>query len=106
MATRERSPNYPFVALPTAVDLLKRLYDADKRTAVSPEAAVQAWGHGSPADKRMSGPARSRLAALRQYGLIEPVAGKKVRVSDLGLTLALSSPDHPDYSTALKQAAL
>jgi hypothetical protein len=98
--TRERSPNYPGIGLPSAVDLVKKLFKEHRRSTVLMEEVATAWGHDS-----LSGPARVRLAALRQYGLIDTQAGNKVRVSDLGLTVCVP-PSQSAYEEALREAAL
>jgi hypothetical protein len=87
--------------LEAAVPLLQKLFERENRSAVPIEEAVQAWGH-----ENLSGPSRVRLAALRQYGLLDTVQGGKVRVSDLGLTLCIMPPDSSEYGQALAQAAL
>jgi hypothetical protein len=97
---KERSPNYPGIALSSAVELVKRLFDKERRSVVAVEEAVGHWGHES-----LSGPARVRVAALRQYGLIDVMKDNKIRVSDLGLTVCIP-PDERDYKAALKEAAL
>jgi hypothetical protein len=97
----ERSPRYPGVDLAGALELLRQWFEREKRTAVTAEEAVRAWGH-----QGLSGPARVRLAALRQYGLIEPVQGGKLRVSDDGLTFCIESPGSPEYIQTLRRAAL
>jgi hypothetical protein len=100
MMAKDRSPNYPAIPLGEAVELARRLYAAEKRTAVTPEAAVRAWGHGA-----VSGSARIRLGALRKYGLIDHGA-QGLRVSDLALQLIQYPPDTSEYRAALREAAL
>lgn len=98
---RERSPRYPGVPLATAVENVTALVQRRKQKVVTPEEAVDAWGF-----KALSGPARSRLGALRQYGLLQPENGGLLRITDLGMTLALRERDSDDYMDAVKQAAL
>lgn len=101
MPGRERSPNYPAVSIEKAVKDAQALYKRESRTAVPQEVAVKAWGY-----KGLSGTSRSRLGALRQYGLIEIEKSGSVRISTRGMTLSLRSPDTPEYKTALAEAAL
>jgi hypothetical protein len=101
MASRERSPNYPGHGLDRSLQDLQLLYKRESRTVVPQEVAVKAWGYNS-----LSGSARSRLAALRHYGLLEMQKNGQVRVSTRGVTLALRSPDTADYKQALRDAAL
>lgn len=99
---RQRSPNYPSVDLGTAVEAVKSLYRREGQTSVAQEAAVRAWGFTT-----LSGSARTRLAALRQYDLVENVGqGGNVRITPRGLTLSVADPSSAEYKTALREAAL
>ena len=98
---RTRSPNYPSVDLATAVESIRAFYNREKRSAVSPEVAVKAWGFNS-----LNGTSRSRLSALKQFGLMSTDKQGKVQLSDAGLTLVIASPSSRTYSEALQSAAL
>ncbi|HEY8368385.1 MAG TPA: hypothetical protein VIM86_03645 [Thermodesulfobacteriota bacterium] len=97
---RTRSPNYPALPLEAAVRLAQALWKQEKRTTVPAEVAVRAWGYAS-----LSGPARVRLASLKRYGLVED-DGEGVRVSALGMRLALEPPRSEGFTRALHEAAL
>ncbi len=56
--------------------------------------------------KSVSGPARSQIASLRQYGLLEADKNGNLRVSSRALTLALRAETSSDHADALKEAAL
>jgi hypothetical protein len=98
---KERSPNFPYVGLAAAVQAARKLYEAERRSPVTLEAVARAFGHAT-----MSGPATSKVAAIRQYGLIEQVSPGKYRVSDDALALALRKPGDSEYEEALRKAAL
>lgn len=99
--SKERSPNYPATTLTEAIRLVGQLYERERRTAVQPEQAAKAFGFGS-----LSGPARSTLGALRQFGLIENVAGGAVRVSDLALTIIVHPVESSERASAMRVAAM
>jgi hypothetical protein len=99
--SNDRSPRYPSISLDRAIQSVKALYQKEGKTAVPPAVAVKAWGYGG-----MSGPARSRIAALRQYGLIDQPMNGPIRASGRALTLILRSPDSREYGAALQEAAL
>ncbi|MCY3945521.1 MAG: hypothetical protein OXF44_04460 [Anaerolineaceae bacterium] len=107
MAAKQRSPQYPFVDLETALDLLRKLYQKVGRGEFLPTDAATAWGYNS-----VSGPTRSKITTLRQFGLIEgKTRGKDAvnpKLSLRGLTLARRNPTVPDkeYMSVLKEAAL
>jgi hypothetical protein len=92
-----RSPNYPAISLPEAIELLEKLYQAEKRSPADPEQAAHALGYNS-----MSGPARTKLSALRKYELVEDTAGG-VRISDLGMTILY--PRSPEERVEALRAA-
>ena len=101
MSSRQRSPNYPGVDLETAIELVKVLYGAVSRGQFTPTDAATAWGYGGP-----SGPARVRIAALRQYGLLDGQRGENPRLSRRALTFALRNQSSQEYKTSLSEAAL
>ena len=97
---RGRSPNYPSLDLGKALKAVGDLYTKEGRTDTAIEVAASAWKYAS-----VSGPARSKIAALRQYGLVTLVKGH-LRISDLAMMLILRGEETPEYKQALKRAAL
>lgn len=97
---RERSPNYPAYGLPTALQFAKMVWSQEKRTPVEVEVIARALGSES-----VSGPVRSKVAAMRQYGLLQAVNGK-LKVSDRAITLILQNQGQPEYDQAAADAAL
>ncbi len=96
MAGKMRSPNYPAVSLPQAVELARKLWTEAKKTAVGHDAAVVAMGFRS-----LSGPARVAIGALRQYGLIDKAEKGHIRISDLGVNILHGSPDERRHALAI-----
>jgi hypothetical protein len=93
-----RSPNYPAISLPEALDLVAKVYQREKRSPADPERIALALGYRS-----MSGPARTKLSGLRKFGLVEET-GNGVRLSDLAMTILY--PRTPDEKRdALRTAA-
>ena len=99
MAGPQRSPNYPSAPVTAAIDSARRFYGKAQRTTVHPEEAQRAMGYN-----KISGASRSRLAALKQYGLLDEAKGG-VRLSDLGLQL-LHPQNDDEYQQAVAAAAL
>ena len=97
---RERSPNYPAHSLPSAIQFAKLLWSKEERTAVELDVIASALGSIG-----VSGPVRSKVAAMRQYKLVQPV-DSKMKVSDLAITLILQRPGQAEYDAAAKDAAL
>lgn len=79
---RERSPNYPYLGLDTAIELTKKLYDAAKAGDIRVTDIAETWGL-SPT----SGSLARYASALGQFGLI--VAGgsgakRRIKISPIG----------------------
>jgi hypothetical protein len=98
MASKERSPNYPSIGLGEAVTRLKLFYESEGKTSVDQEVAVKAMGYGG-----LSGASRTKLAALKQYGLLQGRADK-IAITTLGLRV-VHPDDEPDLADALREAA-
>ena len=96
----QRSPNYPRVDLGTALELIEKLYDREKRAPFPVDSAAVAWGYTIK-----SGSVRVRMGALRQYGLITR-GGKESKLTDRALTLMIRHPGSRQYQIALREAAL
>jgi hypothetical protein len=96
---RTRSPNYPACGLDDAVDMLKKFWAKEQRTAVPGEVAAIAIGY-----KGLSGPARTAIASLKKYGLLTDEK-QGMRVSPLALRI-LNPADEYAKIEALREAAL
>lgn len=101
-----RSPAYPYIPLGKAVERLQIIVDAGVgRNAYPPETFYKLWDLGAA-----SSGARSTMAALNHFGLVEYDGrgeGRKVKVSDLGLKIALDKvPGSVERAQALQLAAL
>lgn len=96
---KERSPNYPNIGLPKAIEFARVLWDREKRTSVPPDVAAKAWGYNS-----LSGPARTMIAALRQYGLVESTGGG-VSLTDLAVDVLVQIEGTDASVIAIKTAA-
>ena len=101
MVSRQRSPNYPGIDLGTAITSVNELYGSVGRGQFTASEAATTWGYRGP-----SGPVRVRLAALRQYGLLEGQRGENPTLSRRALTFVLRNQASREYKDALIEAAL
>lgn len=94
-AGRQRSTNYPSMDLTWAEDVIRRAYSSGtaNRTALA-----QLVGHQDDT----SGPARTKLAALKRFGFVEYQAGKVI-ITELGKRVAAPMPGE-DVTEALTQS--
>jgi hypothetical protein len=95
----DRSPRYPAISLPAAIEAIGKLWQKEKRTAVPAEVAVRAMGYNS-----LSGASRSLIAALRQYGLLES-SGGSIAVSDVAVDILVHEPNSQEWLEAIGKAA-
>lgn len=97
---QQRSPRYPSVSLPDAITAARALWAKEKRTAVNGEVLAKAVGY-----KSNSGPARSLVGAMRQYGLLEK-HGTGLRLSDVAMHIIHSAAGSKEQLLAISEAAL
>lgn len=92
---RLRSPSYPDVTLQQAIDLIGKIYTANRTYPMDREVAAKEMGYSG-----LTGPSSKRLASLIQFGLLEKHAKNEVRVSTTAESIL-----HPD-NAAEKQEGL
>lgn len=102
---RSRSPNYPAIPLPAALDRARILYTAEKGHPTPVDTVLRHWGH-----RPRSGAGLVAIAALLQFGLADDEgrgATRRVRLSDLGLRIIRDDrPDSVERDALIREAAL
>jgi hypothetical protein len=81
-AKKERSPSFPFIPLPKALERLQSFYEAHRKEPTRIGVVASTW-HYSPTSSGLA----QTIAALKQFGLLEEVKGaddRKVQITDLG----------------------
>lgn len=102
MPKKVRSPSFPFISLPEALERARVFFDREHRHETEPEVAVRHWGY-SP---RSSG-GNQTLAALRAFGLLEMAGEGKVRLTERAVRILLDGREEsPEREQLLRQAAL
>jgi hypothetical protein len=99
-----RSPNYPYISLKRGIELVRKLFEADKRMKVPVSIAQTRWGL---TETSSSGP--QVVAALDSYGLID-IEGKqdnkKIGVSNLYLKYHYATSETERHEILVKCALL
>ncbi len=96
---RVQSPGYPNVALPKAINIVRKIFEADRRNPIDREVAARHIGYAG-----LSGASDKTLASLAHYGLTEKTGKGEIRVSQLAVDIL--HPNKPqDRSDALLEAA-
>jgi hypothetical protein len=96
---RVRSPNYPSISLPDAIDRVRKVYDREHTHKAAPEVIAKALGYAG-----VNGSSLGVMSALKKYGLLEDV-GKDWKVSADALTILVDPPDSTDRADAIRRAA-
>ena len=94
-----RSPNYPGIGLPDAIERIRKIHLKAHTHKVDAETMAKAAGYSS-----MNGSALTTLSALKKYLLLEEV-GKEFRVSTLAMTIIADPVSTPERKLAIQTAA-
>ena len=95
---RVRSPNYPGIGLPEAIERVRKLYELQHQTPEEREVIAHHFGYSG-----LHGAALKLLSALIKYGLLEKAQRGGLRVSDLAIDVLF--PEGKDGSQAIREAA-
>ena len=95
---RLRSPNYPAIGLPEAINMVRKLHTLQHKTAEPREVIARHLGYGG-----LNGQSNKVLSALLKYGLLEKEEHGGLRVSDLAINIIF--PDGGGQFKAIEDAA-
>jgi hypothetical protein len=98
MDKRIRSPNYPALSLPDAIDKVTALYRAQHTHAAPREMVAKGMGYNS-----LNGASASAISALQKYGLLER-NGDELKVSERALRILHPHPPE-ERGAAIQEAA-
>lgn len=99
--TKGRSPSYPGLSLPVAVERARMVYDLEGRHAAPITAITRHWGFKSPT----TGPASVAYSALIKYGLLADEGSgldRSAKLTELALDILLN----PNHQPSTHRAAL
>lgn len=102
-AKKERSPSFPFISLPKALDRARAVSDAHRRNPARLTVVGETWGYGPSSSGLLQ-----TASALKAYGLIEDVGkGSERRIQLTDLAQRIIHDTRPGAKVAaLKEAAL
>jgi len=95
-----RSPNYPSMSLPDAIEAVRKIYEKDHRNRMAKAVVAQHLGYSS-----LNGASLTAISAVAKYGLLDR-SGEEYRVSDNALTILVDPPESTERAEALRAAAL
>lgn len=96
---KTRSPEYPAIGLPEAIEKAKLVFDKDYQNRLPKNVIAAHMGY-----KSLSGASLPILAALNKYGLLEG-RGDETRISDRALAIIAHEPGSKERITAIEEAA-
>lgn len=97
--TRMRSPNYPAIPLKQAIDLVEKIFRADRTNVIDKDVAAEHMGYTG-----LTGRTLKLLGALSQFGLLDKTLKGKVRVSKTAVSI-LHGTDDDERNEAILTAA-
>lgn len=97
--SRVRSPNYPTLSLPEAINLAAKIQAAEQHLAAPKEVVAKHLGYSS-----MHGLAGRVVSAIEKYGLLEEVTGDKVKISNLAMSILFPATPE-EKKKAINEAA-
>lgn len=97
--TRARSPQYPSLSLPQAIDLVAKLHKSNRTSVITRETAAKDMGYSG-----LTGRSLTVLAALAQFGLIEKAGKGDIKVTRRAVDI-LHSVEESDRAEAIQEAA-
>lgn len=102
-ADRQRSPAYPSISLPDAIEKTRLIYHADKGSATPADVVASHWTMSAKSSGFMQA-----LASILRYGLLEELEGKprRVKPSKDALDILLLPDSDPKHQAAVRRAAL
>ena len=97
---RKKSPNFPALALPDALEKAERIYNAESTHAGDSDTLSKAMGYTN----LKSGTAIVALSALKKYELLVPVDNEKYKLSEFAIDIIIPQSTS-GKATAIKQTA-
>lgn len=94
-----RSPNYPGIGLPDAIERIRKIHAKAHTHKADAATIAKAAGFGG-----LNGAALTVLSALKKYGLLEEI-GKEFRVSPSAMTIIADPVDSTTRREAVQNAA-
>jgi len=96
---RVRSPNYPALSLPDAIDRIKKVHTSQQHLPEPREVVAQHMGYGG-----LNGAALKSLSALIKYGLLVEETKGELKVSDRALSIIFSDTAEEKFNALLEAA--
>lgn len=97
--SRVRSPNYPYIDFPEAIQKTREIFEKEKMNPASREVLAKAMGYSG-----ITGSSSKVIAALSSYGLIEG-RGEDYKISKNGIDILIAPKGSTERATAIQTCA-
>jgi len=94
-----RSKAYPTLDLRSCIERAQKIWDEHERKQMTMQEATQALGY-----KGVSGPSRSKISAMKQFGLFDEGVGGTLKLSKRAIDILHKPTDDPARIAAIKSA--
>lgn len=98
--SRSKSPKYPNYPLSTAIENARKVFNADRTSALPREVIAKHLGYSG-----LSGASDTSIATIAQYGLLERTGKSEMKLSKLAVDILLPEDDS-QRQAAINTAAL
>ncbi len=95
-----RSPNFPAISLPDAVEKLAALRAKETDHPFPPEVAAKHLGYSPKSSGWLQ-----RLGAMKAFGLLEEAAGGRIKVSQRGRVILIAPKGSKERAFSIEEAA-
>lgn len=97
---RLRSPSYPAIGLPEAIQRIQQIFDRENFHAADGDTLAKAIGYSGS-----NGASDVVLSALKKYGLLEKSGQGAYKLSAIAKDIITHQPGDPEYVKAVTEAA-
>ena len=99
MAKKPRSPRYPSLSLPDAIEKVRGIYKKEYTHKIDKKLVAKRMGYNS-----LNGSSLTAISAVTKYGLLE--GRGELQVTPLAVTILAGPADSPERQSAIREAAL
>lgn len=96
---RVRSPNFPVMSLPIAIERIETIYGKEQTVPADKETIAEHLGYSG-----LNGASLKMISALGKYGLLEDAGDKQLKVSKLAMAI-MHPASEKEKRDAIKEAA-
>jgi hypothetical protein len=90
---------YPYVSISKAIDLAQKIYQVEQLRPATKDSLAATIGYGS-----LNGSSESALSTLVDYGMLEELEDRQLRITPLCVDILFNNPQSPKRIAAIAEA--